>query len=184
MENSLHNYQEVISFWFEEITPKQWWVKDQEFDNLIHQRFGQLHNAAIKGELWSWRNAALGALAEIIVIDQFSRNIYRNMPQSFAYDPIALVLAQNAILQKFDQELTPIMRGFICLPFMHSESALIHQEAVKLYQQEGMSDNLDFEFKHKVIIDRFGRYPHRNAILGRESTLEEIEFLKTEGSSF
>jgi uncharacterized protein (DUF924 family) len=184
MENTSHNYQEVISFWFEEISPKQWWVKDQEFDNLIRQRFEKLHSAALKGELWAWRNTALGALAEIIVIDQFSRNIYRNTPQSFASDPIALVLAQNAILQKFDQELAPTMRGFVYLPFMHSESALIHQEAVKLYQQDGMNSNLDFELKHKVIIDRFGRYPHRNIILGRESTLEEVEFLKTDGSSF
>lgn len=184
MENTSHSYQEVISFWFEEITPKQWWVKDQEFDNLICQRFEKLHKTAVMGELWAWRNSALGALAEIIVIDQFSRNIYRNTPESFAYDPIALVLAQNAILQNFDQQLTPIMRGFVYLPFMHSESALIHQEAVKLYQQDGMSGNLDFELKHKVIIDRFGRYPHRNVILGRESTAEEIEFLKTEGSSF
>ncbi|MBX9597534.1 MAG: DUF924 domain-containing protein [Burkholderiales bacterium] len=184
MENTSHNYQEVISFWFEEVSPKQWWVKDQEFDNLIRQRFEKLHSAALKGELWAWRNTALGALAEIIVIDQFSRNIYRNMPQSFVYDPIALILAQNTISQKFDQELAPTMRGFVYLPFMHSESALIHQEAVKLYQQDGMNGNLDFELKHKVIIDRFGRYPHRNIILGRESTLEEVEFLKTDGSSF
>jgi uncharacterized protein (DUF924 family) len=123
-------------------------------------------------------------LAEIIIIDQFSRNIYRNTPQAFVYDPIALVLAQNMVQYKLDLQLTPVMRSFVYLPFMHSESRLIHQQAEKIYQQLAVEGSLDFELKHKAIIDRFGRYPHRNTILGRESTPEEIEFLKTDGSSF
>ena len=143
-----------------------------------------LHQSAINGELWIWRSTALGALAEIIIIDQFSRNMYRDTSQAFAYDPIALVLAQTAHKNKLDLDLAPIMRSFLYMPFMHSESALIHQEAVKLYQQDGMVANLDFELKHKAIIDRFGRYPHRNLILQRESTAEEIAFLQTENSSF
>ncbi|HLX54817.1 MAG TPA: DUF924 family protein [Aquella sp.] len=181
---SFSNYQEVIDFWFNEINPKQWWEKSPQFDDSIRQRFGNLHKAAINGELWAWRSNPLGALAEIILIDQFSRNMYRDTPLAFAYDSMALVLAQTAHKNKLDQELTPTMRAFLYLPFMHSESVLIHQEAVKLFQQAGMEDNLDFELKHKAIIDRFGRYPHRNSILGRESTLKEITFLQTENSSF
>jgi len=183
-KNMLSNYQEVINFWFNEINPKQWWEKNPQFDDLICQRFGNLHKAAVNGELWAWRSDPLGALAEIILIDQFSRNIYRDTPLAFAYDSMALVLAQTAHENKLDLELVPSMRAFLYLPFMHSESALIHKEAVKLFQQAGMEDNLNFELKHKVIIDRFGRYPHRNSILNRELTAEEIAFLQTENSSF
>ena len=184
MNNDIDNYNQIIDFWFKEISPSKWWSKDQGFDDLIRTRFGNVHQAAVTGELWTWRSNALGALAEIIVIDQFSRNIYRNTKLSFAYDPIALVLAQNIIQQKLDLQLTPTMRGFAYLPFMHSESALIHEEAVKIYQSSKLDGNLEFELKHKIIIDRFGRYPHRNEVLGRESSSEELEFLKSEGSSF
>jgi uncharacterized protein (DUF924 family) len=180
----LSNYQEVIDFWFHEINSKQWWVKNPAFDTLILQKFGELHKSAVNGELWAWRSSPLGALAEIILIDQFSRNMYRDTPLAFAYDSIALVLAQTAHHNKLDLELVPKMRAFLYMPFMHSESVLIHQEAVKLFSQPGMEDNLDFELKHQAIIDRFGRYPHRNLILGRKSTPEEIAFLKTENSGF
>jgi uncharacterized protein (DUF924 family) len=180
----LSNYQEVINFWFHEINPKQWWEKDPAFDALILQKFDKLHKSAINGELWIWRGSPLGALAEIILIDQFSRNMYRDTPLAFAYDSIALVLAQSAHMNGLDLELVPTMRVFLYMPFMHSESALIHQEAVKLFGQAGMEDNLGFELKHKSIIDKFGRYPHRNLILGRESTPEEIKFLQTENSGF
>jgi uncharacterized protein (DUF924 family) len=177
-------YQEIIDFWFTELEPKQWWQKDLKFDAMIQNRFGSLHQQAKAGELFEWRETALGSLAEIIVLDQFSRNIYREKPESFACDPLALALAQVAISKGFNAELSQTERGFLYLPFMHSESKLIHIEAVKLFESLGNSNNLEFEHKHKAIIDRFGRYPHRNGILGRESTAEEIEFLKQPNSSF
>ncbi|MBB6523018.1 DUF924 family protein [Pseudoteredinibacter isoporae] len=175
---------DVISFWFEEIQPKNWWQKDEDFDRLIEQRFGSLHAQAKASELFAWRDDAYGSLAEIIVLDQFSRNIYRDRPESFACDPMALALAQTAISKGFDLELSESERGFIYLPFMHSESKVIHEKALELYEAMGNEGNLDFELRHKAIIDQFGRYPHRNTILGRESTPEEIAFLKQPGSSF
>lgn len=177
-------YKTIIDFWFTEIEPKQWWQKDQEFDSNIQNRFGALHAQAKAGELFHWRETALGSLAEVIVLDQFSRNIYRDDPLSFACDPMALTLAQVAIAKGFDIEVSPSQRSFFYLPFMHSESQIIHQEAVKLYATLGNQYNLEFEYKHKTIIDRFGRYPHRNEILGRKSSLEEIEFLKQPNSGF
>jgi uncharacterized protein (DUF924 family) len=128
--------------------------------------------------------AAKGRLAEIIILDQFSRNIFRDTPQAFANDPLALALAQEALAVDADKALSPTERSFLYLPFMHSESAEIHKVAVMLYGLPGLEDNLDFELKHQTIIIRFGRYPHRNKILGRESTAEEIEFLKEPGSGF
>jgi uncharacterized protein (DUF924 family) len=123
-------------------------------------------------------------LAEIIVLDQFSRNMYRDTPQSFAYDVIALVLAQEAVAQGAHRELALPKRSFVLMPYMHSESLLVHEQAMQLFDQPGLEDDLDFERRHKSIIERFGRYPHRNAILGRTSTAEELEFLKQPGSSF
>lgn len=122
--------------------------------------------------------------AEIIVLDQFSRNIFRHTPQAFAYDSMALVLAQEAIDHGASQSLNAIERSFLYLPFMHSESQRIHQIAEQLFRSNGIDQNYEFELKHKAIIDRFGRYPHRNEILGRTSTAEEIEFLKQPNSSF
>ncbi len=175
---------EVLSFWFEEIDPGSWWKKDEEFDRQIRKRFKQVHDKAIRGELFEWRLTPRGSLAEVIVLDQFSRNIYRDTPRAFAYDGMALVLAQEAITAEFDRELSAVENSFLFMPFMHSESPEIHDLAVALYQRIGLEDNLNFEMKHKAIIDRFGRYPHRNEILGRESTPDEIEFLKEPGSRF
>jgi len=175
---------EIIKFWFEEITPKQWWVKDASFDVEIGQRFGATLEAAAKGELVSWRKSAQGRLAEIIVLDQFSRNIYRDNIRAFSSDPIALVLAQEAIGLSLHRELAIEQKKFLFMPFMHSESLVIHEEALILFSEPGLEDNLDFERRHKAIIDDFGRYPHRNDILGRQSTEDEIEFLKKAGSSF
>lgn len=177
-------YQDVIHFWFEEIEPSQRWKKDDAFDALIRSRFLTVHNQAISGELFSWRESALGCLAEVIVLDQFSRNLYRDKPQSFAYDPIALVLAQSAIAQGFDKELPTDQTGFLYMPFMHSESLLIHEQAVRLFNQLGQESIVEYEHKHKMIIERFGRYPHRNYILGRVSTPEEEQFLTEPNSSF
>jgi uncharacterized protein (DUF924 family) len=177
-------YNEIIRFWFEEIQESQWWVKDPDFDRLIFDRYSELHRSAAICELYEWRSTPEGCLAEIILLDQFSRNMYRNSPQAFASDSLALCLAQEAIRASIDQSLDPTQRSFLYMPFMHSESKKIHEVAVALYERNGIQSNLKFELKHKAIIDRFGRYPHRNQILGRESTAEEIEFLKLPGSAF
>ena len=175
---------DVLAFWFNEATPAQWWSKAAAFDRLIETRFGTLHAAASRGELYAWRSRADGRLAEIIVLDQFPRNIFRDRPQSFATDALALVLAQEAVAAGADRTLDPARRAFLYMPYMHSESPLIHAQAVKLFAAPGMENNLAFELRHQAIIDRFGRYPHRNAILGRQSTADEIEFLQTPGSAF
>jgi uncharacterized protein (DUF924 family) len=177
-------FQDVIDFWFKEIEPARWWVKDLAFDREIVERFESIHQSARQCELVQWRETPLGRLAEIIVLDQFSRNMYRDTPQAFTYDGIALALAQEAIALGIDKILTPIERSFLYMPFMHSESLVIHEKAVVLYKANGIANNLDFELKHKEIIERFGRYPHRNIILNRESTTEEIEFLSQPNSSF
>ncbi len=131
-------YQAVIDFWFNEIEPKTWWIKDKAFDAEIRQRFGELHTAAQQGECYLWREAPLGRLAEIIVLDQFSRNIYRDQALAFACDSVALVLAQEAIAQQADQALVPSQRAFLYLPYMHSESSAIHEIAITLFAQAGM----------------------------------------------
>ena len=172
----------VIHFWFTELSPKDWWVKSDSLDNKIKSRFLNAHLAAKNGELSHWRNTAHGRLAEIIVLDQFSRNIYRDTPQAFSQDSMALVLSQELIANKFDLILNPQEKLFAFLPFMHSESVHVHQLAVKIFEKAGL--DLDFELKHKIIIDKFGRYPHRNSILNRTSTTEEEEFLKGPNSSF
>lgn len=178
------NYQDVVNFWFEEIDPVCWWVKDIKFDQEIISKFQQVHCAAKQGELAHWRESPVGRLAEIIVLDQFSRNMYRDTPQAFTNDGVALVLAQEAIALGADKTLKPIENSFLYMPFMHSESLVIHEQALRLYQANGIASNVEFELKHKAIIEQFGRYPHRNSILKRQSTTDEIDFLKQPGSSF
>ncbi|MHC5175105.1 DUF924 family protein [Serratia rhizosphaerae] len=177
-------HKQVIDFWFEEIDPAMWFRKDDDFDRQLHQRFSALWHAAAAAELAAWRDSIEGRLAEVIVLDQFSRNLFRGTPRSFSCDGMALILAQEAIRSGECEQLTPVQRGFLYLPFMHSESPLIHQQALALYQELNNPEQLDYEVRHKAIIDRFGRYPHRNAILGRRSTAEEEEFLRQPGSSF
>ncbi|RUO73269.1 DUF924 family protein [Idiomarina ramblicola] len=176
--------QRILDFWFKELTPKQWFVKSNELDNTIKERFSPTLEAAANGECWQWRNEAKGRLAEIVVLDQFSRNIYRNTPSAFAQDNVALVLAQEAIEKGADKLLESDEKAFLYMPYMHSESKLIHEQAMRLFDQPGLENNYQFEIRHKEIIDQFGRYPHRNAILNRESTPEEEAFLKQPGSSF
>jgi uncharacterized protein (DUF924 family) len=170
--------QKVINFWFNELIPKQWWQKNPLIDEHIRKNFGKLHQKASLGELWSWRNTAEGCLAEIIILDQFSRNIYRENPKSFYYDGMALALAQGAIQNQVNHELTSTKKRFLYMPFMHSESKKIHEIAMQLFAEPGLKLSLKHEIKHKIIIDRFGRFPNRNAILGRISTPKELEFLK------
>ena len=177
-------FHNVRKFWFEEIEPSQWWIKDDEIDQLIRLRFSDHHEKAVRCELFEWRKYPQGRLAEIIVLDQFSRNMFRGTARAFSQDPMALILSQEAISLAIDKLLESQERGFVYLPLMHSESLVIHETAEALYRQFGDQSSLKFELKHKEIIQRFGRYPHRNKILGRESTEEEIEFLKQPGSSF
>lgn len=175
---------EVLKFWFEDIDPKMWWVADPAFDERIRKKFEGLLQQGASGELYSWRLQARGRLAEIIVLDQFSRNMHRHTPRAFSQDPMALVLAQEAVALGVHRQLSPVEGSFLLLPYMHSESRVIHAVAERLYREFAPPVNLEFELRHKAIIDRFGRYPHRNAILGRTSTPEEIEFLRQPGSSF
>ncbi|RJF58448.1 DUF924 family protein [Serratia inhibens] len=177
-------HKQVIDFWFEEIDPVMWFKKDDDFDSRLQVRFGELWHAAAAGELAHWRETIEGRLAEVIVLDQFSRNLYRGTPRAFSSDCMALVLAQEAIRSGQCEQLSREQRGFLYLPFMHSESAVIHQQALALYTELNNGDQLEFELRHKAIIDRFGRYPHRNAILGRVSTPEEAAFLLLPGSGF
>lgn len=176
--------QDILHFWFEELDNKQRFAKDTELDALMRDRFGSTLQAATQGELASWRNSASGCLAEIIVLDQFSRNIYRDTAQAFAQDALALKLAQALVASGLDQQLPVMQRAFAYLPYMHSESLPVHAQALVLFSQPGLEENLRFERMHQAIIERFGRYPHRNAVLGRSSTAEEIEFLQQPGSSF
>lgn len=176
--------QDINQFWFSEIEQKLWFKKDDAFDQLLIERFGPLQKSAAQAELYQWRSTPEGRLAEIIVLDQFSRNMFRDSPLAFACDPLALALAQVAIACGDDQKLSPEHRTFLYMPFMHSESLPIHDVALQLFADLGRESNLDFEKKHRVIIEEFGRYPHRNKVLGRESTALEIEFLAKPGSSF
>jgi uncharacterized protein (DUF924 family) len=177
-------HKKIINFWFNEISKSNWFKKDKDFDNLLIKNFSTIHAKAAKCELYKWRQTAEGRLAEIIILDQFSRNMFRDSAESFAYDSVALALAQEAISVKADQDLTQIQRGFLYMPFMHSESLEIHETAVELYEKNGIEANLEYEKKHQEIIKKYGRYPHRNEILGRKSTREEEVFLRQPNSSF
>jgi len=178
------NFTEVIAFWFDDTDPAQRFRKDPEFDRLISARFSELHRLARAGELSGWRAEPLGTLAEIIILDQFSRHLFRNTPQAFAQDSLALTLAREMVRRGQDRELAPEHRAFAYMPYMHSESRAIHRQAIALFDQPGLEESLRHEKRHKEIIDRFGRFPHRNDILGRESTQEELAFLKQPGSRF
>ncbi len=193
----------VINFWFGDDSDdarvaeqkwKLWWTKADETDQYIEQRFGELVAAASAGKLDGWAATPRDLLALILVLDQFPRNIFRDMPEAFATDSKALGLALTALEHSVEQRLRPIERVFLYLPLEHSELLEHQQRCVKLMEQlaeevpEGWRKSFEgftsYAVAHHDIIKRFGRYPHRNAILGRESTPEEIEFLKTPGSSF
>jgi uncharacterized protein (DUF924 family) len=175
---------DILRFWFDEIEPAQWWRADPAFDAQVRDRFGPVLRAATAGELHAWRATPEGRLAEVIVLDQFSRNIHRGTPAAFAADPMALALAQEAVAGGHDQALPVPRRAFLYMPYMHSESRAIHALSAQLFSTPGLEKNHESGLRHRAIIERFGRYPHRNAILGRESTAEELEFLKQPGSGF
>ena len=168
--------EDILTFWFQELKPEQQFKKSQSLDEQIKTRFLSTWRSIMAGESDLWRDSAQGRLAEIIVLDQFSRNMFRNTAKAFSADTVALVLAQEAIRSGSDQELAENQRLFLYMPYMHSESVKVHEKALELFAD---LPNLDYEIKHKAIIDRFGRYPHRNEALGRESTDAEIEWMKT-----
>ena len=174
----------ILHCWFNELTPKQHYAKDAALDEAIRTRFGDTLEAAARCELFAWRATPEGRLAEVLVLDQFSRNVYRDTARAFAQDALALALAQELVASGQDRSLPLAQRSFAYMPYMHSESALIHAQAVTLFAQPGMEDSLRFEQRHQAIIERFGHYPHRNALLGRESTAEELAFLAEPGSAF
>lgn len=172
----------VLDFWFGELSDHDRWSKGKLLDPAVKEKFTGMLVAAAVGELGAWRETPQGRLAEIIVLDQFSRHIHRDTPAAFANDPVALVLAQEAVRVGADETVDEEKRQYFYMPFMHSESLKIHRSAEALFAR--VPANLKYAVKHRAIIERFGRYPHRNAVLGRTSTAEETEFLKTPGSSF
>lgn len=171
--------KDVLDFWFVETSPEQRFTKDEAFDAEIRKRFLVVYEDIMEDRMASWQTAPEGRLAEIIVLDQFSRNMFRNTPRAFSADDKTLSLAREAIAKGYDLALEPEQRGFLYLPFMHSESIEVHDEASELFKKLGDEGMIKYERLHREIIERFGRYPHRNEILGRASTLEEDEFLKT-----
>jgi uncharacterized protein (DUF924 family) len=178
-------FQEILDFWFAPENKDLLFAKNDDFDNEIREKFLDTWIAASKGELWQWREDPYGRLAEIIVLDQFSRNLWRGSSKSYSQDKMALALSQElynhlAYQTKFNEK----ERIFAVMPFMHSESKAVHVWALDIFQEIGNENNLYYEKLHKDIIDRFGRYPHRNEVLGRETTAEEAEFLTQENSSF
>jgi len=188
-------YQDVLKFWFEELEPKDWFNGPDTVDQAIRQRFEPLIESVYSGEYTDWIHTPLGRLASILVLDQFPRNLFRGEARAFAYDNRALELSLEGVSQGIDLQLEePLMRVFFYLPLEHSEvmedqdlslDRFAHLVTrVEADRAEDFRRYLDYAWRHYAIIRRFGRYPHRNAILGRQSTPKEIAFLKEPGSSF
>ena len=183
----IQTVDDILAFWFDECTPEDWFTKNTDFDVRVAQRFGGTYDAAIGGALNDWQETPLGVLALVIVLDQFPRNIFRDSEKSFASDAKALGVTRAALARSDDTDsaFTDHHRQFLYLPLMHSENEEDQRECVRLAEERTENELLrDFARQHLIVIERFGRFPHRNAILGRESTAEELEFLKQEGSSF
>ncbi|SLJ84428.1 DUF924 family protein [Psychrobacter sp. DAB_AL43B] len=188
--------RDVLEFWFDKDNEQYWFAENEKFDQQINAKFGKIWQIAKQGECVTWRmaesltdcnssiTALAGRVAEIIVLDQFSRNLCRGRACAFAQDGMAMVLAQEAIQQPHFNTLPMEWRTFTIMPFMHSESAMIHERYLPLFEQLNDAITLDIEHSHKNIIDQFGRYPHRNDALDRESTDEEEAFLQQPNSSF
>lgn len=179
-----YQFAEVLDFWFSEQVKPLWFKKSEEFDREIKKRFESMYLQAKTGELDQWRSVPHSALALIIVFDQFPRNMYRQTPQAFATDEQGVELTKYAIAHNYQLSLTNEQQVFLYMPLMHSEDRTDQALSVELFTKLGKEDNLQFARKHQEIIDRFGRFPHRNQILGRESTTAEKEFLAQPGSSF
>lgn len=189
------DWQEVLDFWFgapgsaqHGQTRSEWFRRSEAFDSEIRARFTKTYEAAVRGDLAHWRAQPLSALALIIVLDQFPRNMFRGTALAFATDLLAQDVALHMVAEGYDQALKPVERHFVYLPFEHAEDMGMQREAVRLYEtlrdDPQSAEAIDYAHRHYAIIERFGRFPHRNAILGRPSTAAEIEFLKQPGSSF
>jgi uncharacterized protein (DUF924 family) len=182
----------ILQFWFGDapLRPQQrWFAKDAAFDALIRERFGALIEAALRGELDAWQGEPATALARLLLLDQFTRNVFRDTPRAFAGDARALAGARALVDSGGDRALAPLQRVFVYLPFEHAEELAAQEQGLRLFEALARCDAAvaDFEFwarKHHLIIERFGRFPHRNAVLGRASTAEEIEFLTQPYSRF
>lgn len=172
-------WNDVLTFWFIQHGPKDWFSVSPELDHEIREKFFEVHQAITRGEAASWHSDIHGRLGEIIVLDQFSRNMFRGTPEAFASDDLALTCSRKIAGDEAFPKLSPEERHMALMPFMHSESQDAHKEALRHFTALENPDALRYEIVHKDIIDRFGRYPHRNAVLNRVSTREEIEFLKT-----
>ncbi|MGB3536249.1 MAG: DUF924 family protein [Microcoleaceae cyanobacterium] len=191
----MSNVEQILEFWFGNKNkadygkPKKFWfTKDPKVDEAIKQQFAMDYELAKQGVLDSWKQSPRSCLALIILLDQIPRNIFRDQPQMYATDKQALSLAKFAVKHEFDQQLIPVKRWFIYLPFEHSENLDHQSQAVALFQtlshDPDSADAIDYAIRHFDVIRKFGRFPHRNQILGRENTPEEAEFLKQPGSSF
>jgi len=190
------NIEEILTFWFDEIRDEpayfeeyapRWFVQNADFDRQIVRRFQTDYELAAQGQLTHWTETARGGLALILVLDQFPRNMFRNDPRAFATDPLAQQIAEQMIAAGLDRQLRLVERYFVYVPFMHSEDRAHQQRSVQLFQQlaeERAYFDTPYVVRHQEVIDRFGRFPHRNTVLGRDSTPEELEFLKQFGSSF
>lgn len=174
----------VWRFWFEEGGPARWFRKDPAFDEAIRTRFGALPDAALAGDLDGWRTEPRSALARVLVLDQFPRNLYRGEARMFRYDAAALAAADQLLHDGLEATLGVDERCFVYLPYEHAEDLAHQDRAVALFTALGHPEYLKFAHAHRDIIVRFGRFPHRNAALGREGTPEEVAFLSQPGSSF
>jgi uncharacterized protein (DUF924 family) len=194
-ERSAKVIDNVLGFWFgdsSEAAYGRWYTRDAAFDAEIRERFGALHDEAARGGLDDWRGTARGELALVVVLDQFSRNLYRDDPRAFAQDFRALDVARALVTSGRLQELTPVEHMVALMPYMHAEDRETQRESVRLFGElaaerpgDGMLANaLDYAQRHAVIVERFGRYPHRNAALGRASSPEELTFLDGPNSRF
>lgn len=169
--------EDVLKFWFEDHGPDDWFAGKPEFDAKIAAQFTATHERLAAGEGYTWRKSAEGRLAEIVVLDQFSRQLYRGSPKAFASDGMALVLAQEMVAQGLDQSLTPQQRVFVYLPYEHAESMAMQAHSMRLFQGLGIEQATQFAKWHVEVIQRFGRFPKRNKALGRESTPEELVYI-------
>ena len=176
---------EVLHFWFAECLPRQWFAKDAAFDALVGERFLAMTRAAIRGALSPWGEAPASALALVLLLDQFPRQIWRDTAMAFAGDPQALALSLKAVERGWlETEPEQARRQFWLMPLMHSEVIAVQEAALPLFERFSDPRTADFAHRHRDVIARFGRFPHRNALLGRVSTAEELAFLQTPGSRF
>lgn len=176
--------EDILAFWFGELQPAQWFRTDAALDSSIAARFGTVLGALRLKVPAAWTATARGTLAAVIVLDQFPRNIHRGTPDAFASDATALALAAGLIAKGGDRELSEVERQFLYMPYQHAEDLSVQERSLELYRALGNANVLDFATRHRDIIARFGRFPHRNVILGRASTPEEVAFLQQPGSSF